>query len=240
MELEGKRALVTGGAVRIGRAICLELGARGCDVVVHCRNSRAQAEELVRELRAGGVRAWTVAGALDDASSCARVFDAAWEAAGGLEILVNNAAVFHKESLREMSPASFLSEMQANAFAPVFLARALADRAAGGKIVNLLDRRVAATEKGCLPYLLSKKMLADFTRLAALELAPEFTVNGVAPGPVLAPPGEGEAYLKDHAGEIPLKCRCTPEDVAAAVAFLLTADVVTGQVVFVDGGQHLL
>jgi NAD(P)-dependent dehydrogenase (short-subunit alcohol dehydrogenase family) len=131
-----------------------------------------------------------------------------------------------------------------------FAERLLARRAPGaphasrgallGRIVNLLDRRVAHHEAGCVPYLVSKKALAEFTCSAAIELAPEFAVNGVAPGAVLPPPGKGDDTLWDAAGPVPLNARCRPEDVAEAVAWLLESDVVTGQIVYVDGGQHLL
>jgi NAD(P)-dependent dehydrogenase (short-subunit alcohol dehydrogenase family) len=120
------------------------------------------------------------------------------------------------------------------------LARAFASRVRKGKIVNLLDRRIASLDAASVPYALTKKALAELTRLAALELAPGITVNGIAPGPVLPPPGKGEKYLRDHAGPVPLKRRITSEDIADAVMFLLKSDSITGQIVFVDGGQHLL
>ena len=107
-------------------------------------------------------------------------------------------------------------------------------------MINLLDRRITSLDDSCVPYVLSKKSLAEFTRIAALELAPRITVNAVAPGAVLPPPGKGKAYLKDNAGPIPLGRLVKPEEVAAAVVFLLKSESVTGQTVFVDGGQNLL
>ena len=194
---------------------------------------------MVAAMRARGVNAWAVGGGLGCQAECECLMAEAWEASGGIDLLVNNAAVFDKGGLRELDEAALLSEIQVNLMAPLFLVRAFAARAARGRVVNLLDRRVAGNEAGCLAYLLSKKALADFTRLAALELAPAFTVNGVAPGPVLLPPGTQETRVRDRAGRIPLGARPQPAQVAEAVLFLLKADAITGQVIYVDGGQHL-
>jgi pteridine reductase len=252
MELNGCRALVTGGAVRIGAAITRCLAAEGCTVVIHCNRSWSAAEALAEDIRHAAGTAFVVGGDLADASECAAVVNEAHHLAGGLDILVNNAAVFHQHRFAEADRTALLSELDINAFAPIDLTRRfvalggtggrLSNAAPWlrGKIVNLLDRRIAGVELGSLPYQLSKHMLADFTRLAALELAPGFSVNAVAPGPVLGPPGTGAGYLKESAGEIPLACDCSPEAVAASVCFLLRQDAITGQVIFVDGGQHLL
>lgn len=247
MDLNGKRALVTGGSVRLGRCICEALAARGCGVVVHYRRSAAEAVALVARLAATGVPASCVQGDLTDEPACQRVMAAA-AAEGGVDILINNASVFNKDAFMDVGEVRLRDELAVNAFAPMFLTRAFARQcgaaAPGGspvaKVVNLLDRRVAGLEKGMLPYLLSKRMLLDYTRIAALELGPRISVNAVAPGPVLAPPGKGDAYLHDHAGPMVLGRRPLPADVAAAVLYLLEADSVTGQVIYVDAGQHLL
>ncbi len=249
MTLQGRWALVTGGAVRIGRAICEALAAAGCNVAVHCHRSEAEARELVDRLAADGVSAVVAKGELGAEAGARDVIAEVWAATGGLDILVNNAAVFHKDGLLAMTEDKLLAELSVNALAPMYLARAFAARlpasrgaqarGIAGKIVNLVDRRVAGCESGCLPYLLSKKMLADFTRIAALELAPAVTVNAVAPGAILPPPGEGAARVRDLAGETPLGHAGTPQDVAEAVLYLLRSDAVTGETIFVDGGQHL-
>ncbi len=240
MDLHGRCALVTGGAVRIGRAICEALADAGADVVIHCDRSAAQAASLANELSGRGVQAWVVAGRLRDEAACADVVRRSADAAGRLDILINNAAVFHKHALAEADEARVLDELRVNLLAPLALIRAFARVADGGRIVNLLDRRIAANDPSCLPYLLSKKGLADLTRVAALDLAPRFTVNGVAPGPVLPPPGQGAEYLHDRAGRTPLAGPVSPDDVARAVLFLAQSDTITGQIIFVDGGQHLL
>jgi len=130
--------------------------------------------------------------------------------------------------------------LRTNLLVPVLLTRAFAARTRQGRVVNLLDRRIATHDIACVPYLLSKSGLAEFTRLAALALAPGIAVNAVAPGAILPPAGAAGQRTPDRAGQVPLRVRVTPADVAAAVVALLKADSVTGQVVFVDGGQHLL
>jgi len=248
MNLSDKRVLVTGGAVRIGRAICLELARRGAYVIVHYNRSGIAAGELVREIMNAGGNAAAVQAELRDAASCRRLIADASAISGGLDCLVNNASVFRKQPLLRFSEQELEDEMRINAYVPLFLTQTFAGQyssesvggRSAGRIVNLLDRRVAGNESGAVPYMLSKKILAEFTRLAALELAPYFTVNAVAPGPVLPPPGKGDDYVAEAAGNIPMEVRPTVRQVADAVAFLLEADSVTGQTVFVDGGQHLL
>lgn len=239
-DFEGQVAIVTGGAVRIGRAIGRALAGAGCGVVVHYRSSAREAADAVREFHSLGVPAWRVRAELSREAGCRALMRSARDVAGRLDILVNSAAVFHKDALKDVSEAKLLVEFRANLFAPVLLTRYFAAAARRGRIVNVLDRRIASHDPTCIPYLLSKKALAAFTEVAALALAPRFTVNGVAPGPILPPPGKGRSYLKDQAGPVPLGGTFTPDDVAASVLMLLRSPRVTGQIVYVDGGQHLL
>ncbi len=227
MNLSGKRALVTGGAVRIGRAIVLALQAEGVDVVVHYNHSRAEAEQLSPH---------TVQADLTSSDDCATLL----ERAGRPDILVNNASVFTKDSLASSAPERVLREFQINLFAPLELMRAFGLQAKEGAVINLLDRRIRSHDTTCVPYTVSKKGLAELTSLAALELAPRIRVNAVAPGPVLPPPGSTADSARELAGQVPLDNLPTPEQIAEAVLFLLKADSVTGQTLFVDGGQHLL
>ncbi len=240
MKLEGKIVFVTGGAVRIGRAIVEALTERGARVVIHAHRNIEAARRVAGSLVSEGRMVWVVAGDLSSEAGCETAMTQAFEQAGGLDGLVNNAAVFHKYSLCETNEDRLLSEWRINLMAPFFLIRAFARRAASGRIVNLLDRRVATVEAGCAAYLLSKKGLAELTRIAALELAPAFTVNGVAPGSILPPPEGDPNRPYDRAGQNPLRRRVTPQAVAEAVAWLLEADDVTGQILYLDGGQHLL
>jgi NAD(P)-dependent dehydrogenase (short-subunit alcohol dehydrogenase family) len=255
MDLKGHTALVTGGAVRIGEAICLALAARKCNVVIHYDHSEAEAEALAASITRGGVKAFCVHGHFGDGDAGA-ILDRAWESAGKVDMLVNSAAVFRKSPLVGTTDEDVRSQLDINMLAPLLLSKRFAERLGSekgknsgrkakavepaGRIVNVLDRRVSGVEAGCIPYLLSKKAMAEFTRSAALEWAPAITVNGVAPGAVLPPPGEGEDYLREAAGEIPLKTTLEPSDVADAVVYALSSNWMTGQILYVDGGQHLL
>ena len=227
MNLPGKRALVTGGAVRIGRTVVEALQAQGVEVVVHYCNSREEAERLSPH---------TVRADLENAEECASLM----QRAGHPDILINNASIFSKDTLASSTPERVQREFQVNLFAPMQLMRAFAGRTAPGAVVNLLDRRVRCHDTGCVPYTLAKKSLEELTRLAALEFAPHTRVNAVAPGPVLPPPGSAVDSVRELAGHIPLDALPTPVQIAEAVLFLLQADSVTGQTIFIDGGQHLL
>lgn len=227
MKLEGKRALVTGGAVRIGKAITEALQQAGVEVVVHYRNSAADANEL---------SPFAVQADLESPESCASLI----KQVGPVDILINNASLFTKDSLSNTSSERTQREFQVNLFAPMELMRTFAMQTGQGAIINLLDRRIRCNDITCAPYSITKKGLEQLTKLAALEYAPHLTVNAVAPGPVLPPPGSEADSARELAGQIPLVELPTPQQVAAAALFLLQAESITGQVIYVDGGQHLL
>ena len=238
--LVGQAALVTGGAKRLGRAISLALARAGADVAVHCRQSVSEAEALVKELRGLGGGAWVVRGPLDDAAQAEELFTEACRQAGGrLDILVNNASIFPKGRLVDMDPAELDRNIRVNALAPFVLGRALARERRGGCIVNMLDARITDYDAEHAAYHISKRMLATLTRMMALEFAPRVRVNAVAPGLVLPPPGEDDAYLERLKGSNPLEKHGEAGDVAEAVLFLARSPFVTGQTIFVDGGRHM-
>ena len=225
--LRGKSALVTGGSRRLGAAICRELAARGAAVVVHYRQSEAEAIALNRALKHG---VFSVRGDLANPQEREWVFREAAEWMGRVDILVNNAAVFACDG--EIDVAALRA---VNVEAPLDLARRVAAQAGGGCVIQMLDARIARPDAGPFrAYAATKRELAGSVARLAREWAPHTRVNGVAPGPVLAPESVREA-----AGDLPLGRRPTPEDVARAVAFLAESESVTGQILFVDGGQHL-
>lgn len=226
--LAGKTALVTGGARRIGAAICRELAARGASVAVHYFRAEAEAIAMNRTLRHG---VFSVRGDLADPRQCAWIFREAAEWLGRVDVLVNNAASFVRDG--EADPAAL---RHLNVRVPLRLARMVAAQPGGGCVVHVLDSRIARPAAGPFrQYAESKRALARSVRRLARRWAPDTRVNGVAPGPVLAPEG-----AREPAGKIPLDRRPTPEDVARAVAFLAESEAVTGQILYVDGGQHLV
>lgn len=231
MNLTGKRALVTGGAVRIGRAIANALAAEGAEVIVHFRTSEKEADAFWPNI----IRA-----DFDNPVQCETFIERAAEEFGPIDILINNAAVFHQTPLADATYETVMKELQPNLLAPLALIRGFAQQNRIGKIVNLLDRRITGHDTSCVPYMLSKKGLEELTKLAAIDLAPGITVNAVAPGAVLPPPQHVDDPAWEAAGTIPLDRSPTPEDIAGAVLYLLKSDAITGQTLFVDGGQNLL
>lgn len=239
MDFKGKRVLVTGGAIRIGQAICETLARGGATICIHYNRSYEPAVKLQDELGELGVDAHVAEANLMTETACNELMERAIALMGGVDILINNASVFNKQTIDEADMDSWLGELWPNFFAPVQLTRAFAAQGQPGKIVNLLDRRVTSLDTACVPYLISKKALADVTKMSAMHYAPRISVNGVAPGAVLPPPGEGMNYIKDYAGHVPLEVQVSPEDIAEAVRFVLANDSLTGQIIYVDGGQHL-
>jgi hypothetical protein len=239
--LKNKITLVTGASVRIGRAISLALAAEGMHLVIHYNHSAAAAENLAREIkRKHRVRTWLLQADFADGVDCDDVIDDTLELAGRLDVLVNNASIFPPSTLQDLSWPQLETTLFVNAWTPLKLSRSFARRAKAGDIVNLLDARVRAYDPKHAAYWLSKKMLSDITALTALEFAPRVRVNAVAPGLILPPAGQTMAYLKKLRHTNPLQAYGNPQDVAAAVIFLLRSEYVTGQTVFIDGGRHLL
>ncbi len=238
--LAGKTALVTGAARRIGRAVSLALAASGSNVVLHHSRSVVEAEALASELARLGVRATALGADLGDPDQLESLVARAEGRAGHLDVLINNASVFEPETVEAAVLERLVRDVKVNAWAPFALTRAFARRAGRGRVVNLLDARVAGLDLAHVGYILSKHLLEALTRMTAVAFAPGLTVNAVAPGLILPPPGQDEAYLARLARDLPLKRHGGPEDVTRAVLFLLESDFVTGQVVFVDGGWHLL
>lgn len=220
--------------------MAVALASAGANVVVHHRSSHAAAQAVAEEIRQRGVRAATIQADLEQPSEAEALVAKARELAGPIDILVNNASVFERDTLETAAFDRFVRNVKINAWAPFVLTRAFARLSGRGKVVNLLDTRIAGLDLAHAGYILSKQLLAALTRMAAVAFAPGVTVNAVAPGLILPPPGEDEAYLDRLAHDLPLERHGSPDDVALAVLFLLECGFVTGQVVFVDGGRHLL
>lgn len=232
-------ALVTGGARRIGRTIALALAGAGFDVVIH---HRAAGDDLsvIGEIEALGRRSAAVAADLSDEAQVRGVIPAATAALGPLSVLINNASVFLDDRVGTLSRASWDAHFETNLRAPLVLAEAFAAQAAAGAcIVNLLDQRVLKPNPQFISYSLSKAALWFATRTLAQALAPAVRVNGVGPGPTLPSIHQSQAEFDAEAANTPLGRRATPDEIAAAVLYLVDAPAVTGQMIAVDGGQHL-
>ena len=240
ISLEGKTVLVTGAAKRIGREISLALAGEGANVVVHYRSSEAEAEELVYEIKKSGVRAWTFRADLAVRDEVDGMIDRVIGITGSLDALVNNASSFPRSSFATVTQDELIDSIKLEAWVPFDLGRQFAAKKQRGHIINMLDTRIAAEyDWSHVAYLAGKHLLGLFTKMMALQLAPNFAVNGVAPGLILPPEGKDAKYMESLRGELPLNRIGDPEFVADAVIFLLKSEFITGQVIFVDGGRHL-
>jgi NAD(P)-dependent dehydrogenase (short-subunit alcohol dehydrogenase family) len=233
-------ALVTGGGKRIGRAICLELARAGFDLAIHYRSSQDAAEAVAEEARALGRRAATLRADLAMESETRGLVPAAAGAVGPLAVLVNNASVFEDDRVGALERATWDAHIETNLRAPVVLAETFAAQAPDGScVVNLLDQRVLKPDPRFFSYALSRNGLWWATRTLAQALAPRIRVNGVGPGPTLPSIHQSEAEFAAEAAGTLLGRPGSPEAVAAAVRWLVDAELVTGQMIAVDGGQHL-
>ncbi|MCS6622961.1 SDR family oxidoreductase [Roseibacterium beibuensis] len=233
-------ALVTGGAKRIGRAICLELARAGFDIAIHHRASDDEAAELVREIEGLGRRAVALSADLRDVEATHALVGRAGDALGPVSVLVNNASVFSDDRLDSITGESWSEHLDTNLRAPVLLAQVFARQAPDGSaIINILDQRVLKPDPRFFSYGLSKAALWHATRTMAQALAPRIRVNGVGPGPTLPSVHQTDEDFAAEAAATPLERAGSPEAVAAAVRWLVDAELVTGQMIAVDGGQHL-
>ncbi len=239
-DLAGKTALITGAARRIGYSTAQALAEKGTNIVIHYRTSEEEANHLCSEVEKKGVRAWPVKGDFEKPEEYETLIQRSAEIAGPLDILVNSASIFMPSTLREVAFQELMRNMQVNAWAPFLFSRQFAQQGREGRIINLLDTRLHGYDWAHVAYILSKQVLGSLTRMLALELAPNISVNAVAPGLILPPPGKDHEYLHRLTETVPLKRHGGPEDIVEAVLYLLRSNFVTGQVIHVDGGRNLM
>ncbi len=240
-----RAALVTGGAKRLGRAICLGLAEAGFDVALHYGNSAAEAEDAAKAVRALGRRAAVLRADLAREAEVSALLPTASAALGGrpVGVLVNNASVFERDGWDDATRESWDRHLEPNLRAPFVLAQAFAralPAGAEGVVVNMLDQRVWSPTPHFLSYTLSKAGLWSLTQQLALALAPKrIRVNGVGPGPALPSARQSAEQFARQCASVPLGRGTTPEEVARAVLCILALPAMTGQMIALDGGQHL-
>ena len=236
-------ALVTGAARRLGRAIALALAQKNFSVALHAsERSRAEADEVCAAIRAAGGRACVLTADLADQQAVAGLMAGARAALGPVTLLVNNASLFEADAAGAFDARLFDQHMAVNLRAPLQLASDFAAQLPEGQeglIVNLLDQRVWRLNPHFFSYTLTKSALWTATQTMAQAFAPRIRVNGVGPGPTLANHMQRAEDFRREAESIPLQRAITPDEIVAAVLFLLEARSVTGQMIAVDGGQHL-
>ena len=237
-----RAALVTGGAVRLGRSIALALAGQGFAVAVHCNSRRSEAEATAAEIRALGVRAAVLVADLAREDEVQGLVAAATAAIGPLGVLVNNASTFERDEWNDATRESWDLHMEPNLRAPFVLAQDFAralPEAAEGVVLNMLDMRVWSLTPHFVSYTVSKAGLWALTQSLALALAPRVRVVAIGPGPALPNARQSQAQFERQAASTPLRRGTTADEVAQAALMLLALPSVTGQMLALDGGQHL-
>lgn len=235
-------ALVTGGARRIGRALCLALAHHGWTVAVHYNTSGAAAKDLVREIEAVGANAIALHADLSNESAVAGLIPQVVALDGSFDLLINNAAHFRRDTFATMTRATWDAHLETNLRAPVVLTQQFAAQrvsAAVGVVINLLDHTVWNPPSDFISYTISKSALWMLTRTAAMALAPGVRVNAIGPGPTLQGERQSQAHFDAMVAGAPLGRTTTPQEIFIAIQYILDTPSITGQMIALDGGQHL-
>jgi pteridine reductase len=242
MDLNGKTALVTGGAVRVGKAIALALAGAGADVVINYHSSADAAIQTVAEIEALGRRALAVKADVSQGNQVQALVNAAVERMGRLDVLINSASLWRRTPWAELDEAAWDQLVDIALKGPFLCARAAAPHLTAhgdGAIVNIVDLSAIIPFRNYLPHSAAKAGLVNLTYSLAMELAPAVRVNAIAPGPVLPPPEYTEQQVQAAARRTLIGRWGTAEDVAQAAVFLAQAPYITGVMLPVDGGERL-
>lgn len=234
---KSSKVLITGAAARVGKALAYYFAAKGWEVVIHYNTSTQLAIDLSNELKNKypGRKFPLVSANLEHISECERLI----KDADHPDVLINNASVFEPGLLSVSTEKHFRRQLSVNFDAPFFLMQHFYNNSKSGVIINILDTRVGTNDSSYAAYSLAKKALLQLTTMAALEWAPNFRVNAVAPGPVLPPEGKNLRYFKKVVDNTPLKKQINIDNLCKSVYFLTENEDITGQVLFCDAGAHL-
>jgi len=243
MNIDGKVALITGSAKRIGRAVAIELARRGGRIAIHYRSDPGEAEQTLQMIRTAGSDGAVFPAELTDNNAVEKMFHNIATTFGGLDILINSASVFSPATADKTTSELWDNQMDSNAKAPFFVAQQAArlmQRRGQGKIVNIADVAGEVIWPGYFSYSVSKAALIAVSRGLAKSYAPQIQVNAIAPGPVLFPDYYTEQQKRSAIERTLLKREGSPDDIVNAVVFLIENDYITGEMIHVDGGRHLL
>ena len=230
-------AIVTGGALRVGRAMALRLAGRGYSIALHYNSSGKRAQETITEVQDSGVHCEGIPSDFTDLGASAKLIGKVRETFSDVELLVNSASSFIQQNIENTTDETLADTFNINLFTPYLLMREYRKQIGRGMIVNILDERIEKTVPAFAAYSVSKVALAHLTRLAAVEWGETIRVNGIAPGLILPPAGETEDYLKRNAPNIPTRTHGSVEDLTRALDYLIDSPFVNGETLFVDGGE---
>ena len=234
-----KAALVTGGAVRLGRLFALHLAGRGLDIALAYHRSKEAAQKTRQEIMALGVDCQLFPVDLSDADQCQGLISRVRGELPGLDTLINSASGYSQAKIADTSSSVFDDQFALNLRAPLLLTRDFAEQVGEGCVINIIDNKTAFNQSAYAAYLLSKKALLEFTRMAAVELAPKVRVNGLSPGVSLPMASRSEAYLAWRHETIPLARSAQMAELVSALDLLLDNEFMTGQIITVDGGEGI-
>lgn len=234
-----KAALITGGAIRLGKAIAITLAKAGYDIIIHYNSSAGPAEETAEEIKTLGVKCQIIQTNLSDYEQVTSLIKKAKDTFSHLSLLVNSASGYTQARILETTEDIFDTQFGLNIKAPFFLAKAFKEEVNQGSIVNIIDNKSGFNQYQYAAYLLGKKSLLEFTKMAAIEFAPEVRVNAVSPGVVLPAKTRSQEYIDWRLNAIPLKKQGSPADIGSAVLFMSENEFVTGQHITVDGGENI-
>lgn len=232
-------ALVTGSSDRIGRSIALHLARMGYNLLLHYNHSKEKAEQLKDEIQSLGKSASCLKIDFLENNDFDTLFSSIKDNNQTIEILINNASDFTPSSFDTLGSELLFKQLKSNFESAYLLTKAFARIFNAGCIINILDTKITKHSSEHLDYILSKKLLSAMTKLAAIDLAPHFRINAIAPGIILPPKGKDEAYIQNLAKHIPLQKHGNLQDIQHTVQFLVESTFITGQIIYVDGGEHL-
>ncbi len=239
MRWEKERVLITGAARRLGRSAAEAFAERGAEVIVHYHHSADAAEQTVGSCRKRGVHAAAYGADLGTSGEAERLFELLEKDAFLPTILINSASVYTKNSFEDVRRDELEGDAALTAYGPLELCRSFSRKLHSGSIVNVLDARMVDYDRAHLSYHLAKETLFHLTRILAVELAPGFRVNGIAPGIIMPPEHSSSESVERFRRANPLQLIGSPEDFTEALLFLAGNRFITGDVLFVDGGRHL-
>jgi NAD(P)-dependent dehydrogenase (short-subunit alcohol dehydrogenase family) len=236
-----KAALITGSARRIGRAIAVHLAGEGWDIAAHYNTSRQEALSLQAEVKAAGVECRLYAADLSDPAAADRLAEECMRDFPHASLLVNSASIFKKDTVATLSPSLWEEHLHINALSPILLTRAFHRLGKGQNcVINMLDQKVTGVTPDFFSYTISKLALHNATRMLAMSLWPKTRVNGIAPGLVLRSGDQTEEQFRQVHNRTPLGVGPSLPEICRAVALLAETPSITGQVITIDGGRHLL